>query len=245
MTVFPSPLNERRRAHPPRIVWLVATALVAAGAAAAVTLLLQHDVFQNTSNSSGPRGSGVVATQTRDLERFASVELAGANIVTVRVGRRQTVTVRGDENLIPFITTRVTNGKLVVGQSRSFTTKSRMGVEVTVPALDAGTLSGSGILTVDGVRSSRFSVRVPGSGLLTVTGKVIRLDARLSGSGDVRLQDLIARDVTASVSGSGRLQVHATHSLDASLSGTGAILYSGNPAKVTQNVSGNGAIVEQ
>lgn len=244
MTVAPSPVDARQRAHPPHLLWLVATALGAAAVAVTVTLLLQHDVFQSSSSSTGLRGSGIAATQSRHVRSFRSVELAGANIVTVRVGGKQTVTVRGDDNLIRFITTRVTSGKLVVDQSGSFTTKSRMGVAVTVPALDAVTLSGSGILTVDGVSGSRFSVRVPGSGLLTATGAAARLDARLSGSGDVRLQDLTARDVTATVSGSGRLQVHALRSLDASLSGSGAIFYSGNPAKVTRNISGNGAILK-
>jgi hypothetical protein len=244
MTVAPSPLNERRRAHPPHILWLVATALVAAAIAVTVTLLLQHDLSQGSSSSSGLHGSGVVATQTRHLASFRSIDLAGANVVTVRVGDRQTVTVRGDDNLIRLITTRVTSGKLVVDQSRSFTTRSGMAVQVTVPALDAVTLSGSGVLTVDGVRGSEFSVRVPGSGLVTANGTVSRLDARLSGSADVRLQDLTARDVAASVSGSGRLQVHASRSLDASLSGSGAIFYGGSPPKVTQNVTGSGAILK-
>jgi hypothetical protein len=245
VTVAPSPLNEHRRGHPPRVVWLVATAVVAAAVAVTVTLLLEHDVFQSSSSTSGLHGSGVVATQTRQLPSFRSVELAGANVVTVRVGGKQAVAVRGDDNLIRFITTRVTSGKLVVDQTRSFSTKSPMGVQVTVPALGAVTLSGSGVLTVDGVRGSEFTVHVPGSGLLIAAGAVSRLDARLSGSGDVRLQELTARDVTASVSGSGRLQVYAGRTLDASLSGSGAIFYSGSPAKVTRTVSGSGAILEQ
>ena len=119
-----------------------------------------------------------------------------------------------------------------------------MTVDVTVPRLESAVLSGSGIVAVDGVQATQFTVRVPGSGLLTVSGRVDRLDASLAGSGDVRLGGLAARDVTASVSGSGRLAVQATASLDASISGSGAIFYSGNPATVTRTITGSGAILE-
>jgi hypothetical protein len=117
-----------------------------------------------------------------------------------------------------------------------------MSVEITVPALDAATLSGAGVLAVTGVAADRFTVRAPGSGVLSVTGTTTTLDATLSGTGDVRLDGLAAHDATASVPGTGRLLVNASHSLDATVSGVGSILYSGNPTDVTKNVTGTGSI---
>jgi hypothetical protein len=46
------------------------------------------------------RGSGVEATQSRDLHSFASVDLAGTNNVAVHVGDKQSVVVHADDNLI-------------------------------------------------------------------------------------------------------------------------------------------------
>ena len=138
----------------------------------------------------------------------------------------------------------VQDGTLAIGQSRSFSTKSPMSVEITVPALDAVALSGAGVLIVDGVKAAHFSVRAPGSGVLSVTGTTTTLDATLSGSGDVRLEAFAAQDATATVSGSGRLQVNASHSLDATVSGVGLILYTGSPTELTKNVTGTGAIIE-
>ena len=60
----------------------------------------------------------------------------------------------------------------------------------------------------------------------------------------MRLGDLVARDVTATVSGSGQLLVDARGSLDASIPGSGVVLYTGRPADVRQDVSGNGAVLE-
>jgi hypothetical protein len=65
----------------------------------------------------------------------------------------------------------------------------------------------------------------------------------LGRSGDVQLQDLIAREVTALVAASGRLLVHATGSFDATVSGVGVIVYSGNPSKRAQNIAGGGSIM--
>jgi hypothetical protein len=117
-----------------------------------------------------------------------------------------------------------------------------MRVDIAVPSLDSVTLSGSGVVIVDGLHATTFTVEVPGSGVLRVSGTADRLDATLGGSGDVDLQGLVAHDATAVVAGSGRIQVHASRSLDATVSGVGAIYYSGNPTKVAQNITGTGSI---
>jgi hypothetical protein len=239
MTVAPTPLSHRRTRDPLTVSLLLAVL----AALVAVLVLLARD--NGGSGASTLRGSGITATQTRSLPAFTAVDLAGGNQVAVHVGAGQAVTVRADDNLVRYVTTTVTGGTLVVGQSRSFTSNGPMSVDVSVPSLDAVRLSGSGILTIEGVRGSRFAVDVPGSGVVTAAGSVTRLDATLSGSGDVQLQGLTARDATARVLGSGRLQVDATRSLDATISGSGAIFYSGDPTRVSQSVSGSGAIVRQ
>jgi hypothetical protein len=242
MTTAQPPIS--RSSAPHRLYVLLLTVLVLL-VGAGVVLLARHYSSSSSSSSARVQGSGVAATQARDLPAFTAVDLAGSNNLTVHVGGRQAVVVRADDNLLEHVTTQVRNGTLVIGNTGSFTTRSPMSVEVTVPSLDAVSLSGSGLVNVDGVRGAKLTVRAPGSGLLTASGTVGRLDASLAGSGDLQLRDLSARDVEATVSGSGRLQVKATGSLDASVTGAGAIFYSGNPGKVTRSVTGSGAILEQ
>lgn len=244
MTIAPTPLH-RRPAHGHRLLVLVAVPAIIALVAVGVTLLVHYDVFQSSSKSTAAQGSGVAAAQTRTVSAFSSVELAGTNNVTILVGGKQRVVVRGDDNLLDHVTTTVRDGRLVVGTRGSFTTASPMSVEIGVPALDALTLSGSGTVTADNIRAQTLSVALIGSGLLRAGGTANRLDVSLAGSGDAQLEQLVARDVHAVLAGSGRILVHATRKLDASVPGTGTILYSGNPANVKTNVSGQGEITRK
>jgi hypothetical protein len=74
---------------------------------------------------------------------------------------------------------------------------------------------------------------------------VTSLDASLSGTGELQLGGLTARDVAVDVSGAGTVEVRATRSLDGSVTGTGTISYSGDPRTVTRSVTGTGAIVSE
>ncbi|HXZ72273.1 MAG TPA: head GIN domain-containing protein [Streptosporangiaceae bacterium] len=190
---------------------------------------------------SGVQGSGVAATQSRLLPTFSSLDLAGSNNVTVAIGGRQSVVVHADSNLIRYVTTRVAAGTLVIGTTGSFTTRSPMSVEVSVPSLAAVTLSGSGKISLTGIDAPRLTVMLPGSGRVYAAGTVTQLDVNLGGSGLAQLDSLAARDVHAVVAGSGLIRVTATGSLNAAVTGSGAIIYGGNP-QVTSSVTGSGTV---
>jgi hypothetical protein len=240
MTVAPTPVHagpEHRRSS-----WLLTGALAFVAGGLAVGLLYHYDVF-GSSSSSGVEGSGVPATQTRAVAQFSGVELVGANNVIVHVGKKQSVVVHADDNLLNRVTTVVQSGRLVIGNKPgSFSTKSPMVVEIAVPSLDTLTLSGSGNISVDGVAANALDVSLPGSGMLSGTGSADRLDITVGGSGTVQFTQLAAKHVRAGVSGSGSIFVTATESLDASVSGSGAIIYAGSPREVTKGVTGSGAI---
>lgn len=240
MTVAPTPVHPGREQHRSRWVLVAILAFLLGGMT--VGLLYSMDVFGDSS-SSATEGSGVPATQARDVAAFNSVELAGSNNVVIRVGEKQSVVVRADANLLDRVTTEVQAGRLVVANTPgSFTTKSPMSVEVTVPALKALTLTGSGNIVVNGIETESLEVALPGSGTLTGSGTATRLDVTVSGSGTVQFTRLVADNVRAVVSGSGSIFIAATKTLDASVPGSGAILYVGNPQNVTKSVTGSGAI---
>jgi hypothetical protein len=208
----------------------------------AVALLYQLDVFEGSSSSTID-GSGVPATQARAVGEFTGVELGGSNNVVIRVGEEQSVVVKADDNLVDRVTTEVQSGTLVIANTPgSFSTRSPMSVEVSVPTLDTLQLTGSGNIVVDGIQTESLTVDLPGSGTLTGSGTATHLEVTVGGSGTVQFTRLVADDVRAVVSGSGSIFVTATESLDGSVSGSGAILYTGNPPDVTRNVTGTGAI---
>lgn len=239
MTTAPTHVPRRHSSSGLYLALLASLVLLAATAVILLALNLWGD---DSTSTTGLHGSGIAATESRTVPSFRAIDLAGGNNVTVHVGAKQAVVVGADDNLIDLVTTDVQRGTLVLGTKGSFSTERPMTVDVTVPTLETVVLSGSGVVIVEGLSAERFVVSVPGNGLLTISGTAERLDASLAGSGDVQLQNLVARDVTATLSGSGRLLVHATGSLDASVPGTGVILYGGDPDNVTQNVTGTGAI---
>ena len=242
MTIAPTPLHTRRVPH--GYLWALAALVIGLIVGGLVGLLVGSNVFEDSSNSAGVQGSGVAATETRNLPPFSSVDLAGSNIVTIRVGEEQSVVVHADNNLVDRVTTTVRDGSLVIGDlPGSYTAKSPMSVTVSAPSLDALTLTGSGVIAVTGIEAESLTVRLPGSGVLRATGAATKLDVTLDGSGDAQLEQLIAGDVRAAVSGSGRIVLTATKSLDASVPGSGAIMYSGDPREVTKSITGSGAII--
>jgi len=236
-----SPPRRGGQAAPQRqrgLITALVLALVAVLVLAAVVVAL---LARGGLPGSGVQGTGVAATQSRVLPTFSRLDLAGSNNVTVAVGGRQSVVVHGDSNLLRYVTTRVVAGTLVIGTTGSFTTRSPMSVEVSVPSLAAVTLSGSGKISVNGIDAPRLTVTLPGSGAIDAGGTVTNLRVTLGGSGLAQLQNLAARDAHAVVAGSGLIRVTATASLNAAVTGSGAIIYSGDP-QVTSNVTGSGAV---
>ena len=238
-----SPPRGAGQSVPDRQWTLVSALILALVALLALSTIVVVLLVRGGPPASGVRGSGVAATQSRVLPRFSRLDLAGSTTVTVVAGGRQSVVVRADSNLIRYVTTHVVAGTLVIGTTGSFTTRSPMNVQVSVPSLSAVTLSGSGEISVSRIQAARLTVWLPGSGVLYASGTAARLDVTLGGSGLAQLSNLIARDAHAAVTGSGLIRVTATANLNATVSGSGAVIYSGNPSQVTRNVTGTGAVI--
>jgi Putative auto-transporter adhesin, head GIN domain len=198
---------------------------------------------ESTAMGGGTEGSGVLATQNRNVADFTRLDLAGTSKVIVRVGAPKSVVIHGDDNLMRLITTKVADGTLVVSQAGDFTSHRGIQVDVAIPSLAGVTLSGTGDLAVTGVRADRFKVDLSGAGRLEVSGTAKRVDASLTGVGAARLGRLLSSDTHVVVSGTGSATVVATKSLDASVSGTGSVTYHGNPQHIKTSVTGTGSVI--
>jgi hypothetical protein len=240
MTVTPTPVRQRAERSKLLLGLVIGAALASIGA----FLLANYGAVRDSSSSATLQGSGHAVSQVRTVPPFTRAELAGSNNVTISVGSRQLVVVRGDDNLVGRVTTRVRAGRLVIGnRPGSVAAKTPMSVTVTVPTLDGFTLSGSGTVTLAGISTGRFTLELPGSGVINASGSATRLETTIAGSGQAGLIGLSAHDVRASISGSGTIMLTALDRLDAVISGSGSIVYQGNPASVTKAVSGSGSIV--
>jgi putative autotransporter adhesin-like protein len=187
-------------------------------------------------------GSGHVVSVARDVPGFTKVDLEGAGTVTAEVGRATALTLEGDDNVLPLITTTVRDGVLVISSKHGYSTHHELAIRIATPALDGTTLAGSGTVVANGIRATAFSIELDGTGSFDLAGTVGRLDATVSGVGSALLDHLDARDARVAVSGTGSILVHVTGSLDASVDGVGSVVYSGSPRQVATHVSGLGSI---
>jgi hypothetical protein len=193
------------------------------------------------ANGSRIVGSGTMTSETRPLADVTGVKLASIGAVDVVVGTDQSVVIEGEDNLIPFITTEVSDGVLIIGtrDDTSLEPTRPLRFTVTVGRVEFAEISGAGTLSIDDPENDRIDLSVPGAGTISVSGEVDQLTASISGTGTVEAARLAADDVTVEVSGAGNATVWAINSLDVTLSGVGNVSYWGEP-QVDQTITGIG-----
>jgi hypothetical protein len=238
-------------------------AIVAALASAAAFALIPAAAQARPSCPGGTRGDGTKVTETRQVAPFTAIRLEGSIDVAVKVGGAASVAVTIDRNLQPLVTTGVSGTTLVISTGEA-SWEGRGIVEVTVPALRALAIEGSGDVTVDGGQGD-LTLSIEGSGDLRWSGAAAKLDASISGSGDLRLSgtaeqarlsvegsgEVKAGGLTASsaeieVEGSGDVEVTLDGGpLRARVSGSGDVVWHGRAVVELASVSGSGEIVRR
>lgn len=189
------------------------------------------------------QGSGVEATQAREVPAFTKVHLSGSGDLRAAVGApQQPLRVTCDDNLLQYVTTEVRGDTLHIGmQPGSYSFRRDLVVELSAPMLEAVSISGSGSAEVDGLSGEVFAATISGSGDVTARGSVERLSVSVSGSGSMALAGLRARTAQVQVSGSGDVRVDVSEELAVQVSGSGDVRYSGNP-RLLSNISGSGSV---
>lgn len=106
-------------------------------------------------------------------------------------------------------------------------------------------LHGSGELTLEVSENTRsVDVVVAGSGKVSGRGHTKKLDASLTGSGQIAATHLAADSVDAVLTGSGNMDLNIEQKLDAVITGSGHIVYTGHPAVELQTI-GSGSVQQR
>ena len=212
-------------------------------------------------------GEGAAARSSRNFQvgAFDKINLAGSPDVVVAIGGQPSVRADGDAADLERLEVNVVNGELRIGMrpgSGSWT-GSRRGIilHVTVPSLQAASISGSGDINIDRIQGQSFAATVGGSGDLDVgnlrvgeasfavtgsggiraSGGATRANASLNGSGDLSLAGFEAGDATVSLVGSGDAALRATGTAQVQLTGSGDVTIAGG-ARCTIAKTGSGEV---
>jgi hypothetical protein len=193
----------------------------------------------------GLRGSGVEATETRELESFDAIAIDGGFILIAHVDPAvtQRVELRGDDNIVPAVVATVADRELELTIDHWLVRpKIDMTVEVWVPSLRKISVSGAADMRVDGLHGERFDLAVSGASTSTLSGTVDHFEVVSSGANTLHASELHAKVVKIDVSGAGDSEVWASEQLDATVSGAGNVRYHGQPEDVQEDVSGSGSV---
>ena len=190
-------------------------------------------------------GNGSIVSENRTISgNFKEIRVEGSMNVLVKQGDSVKVTAKDYANILPYLDIRVVGNALVISyENNAWISNSAGEVTVTLPTLTGVEVIGSGdVGTISDFKFTDLSLIISGSGDFSFAGTCKTLNAKISGSGDIRAYDLPTEIVTARISGSGNMQLNVSKSLDATISGSGDIIYKGSPPTVTKSISGSGSV---
>jgi len=212
--------------------------------------------------------AGRTVSRNYQVGNFQQIEVAGPYDVDIRTGSNVSVSAKGGEKLLDRTTVEVNGDKLVIRPERNhsffnfgWSHHGKASFVVTVPALSAATIAGSGDIRIDKVAGQNFDGTVAGSGGLEVAsvdvqqlklaiagsggvkaaGKAQSAKYDIAGSGDVNAGALQTQDLKASIAGSGGIKAHSSGNADVSIMGSGDVEVTGG-AKCKVSKAGSGDV---
>ena len=193
------------------------------------------------------KGSGVIKEESRAVANFSRLVVALPVKVTLSQGATESLSISGDDNLLPLMITRVSGDELIIegDKSRGFSTKKEIKIRLTVKSLNGIDIKGSGDVIGDRLKSDKLDIAIAGSGDVkfnSVNADQFRI--AIKGSGDVKIDALESKTVSADIHGSGDIRLPAVQAVQVSISikGSGDITAAGNSDKVDIEVMGSGDV---
>jgi predicted small secreted protein len=212
-------------------------------------------------------GSGNIISEERQVSGFDQLTLSGIGELRIQQGDEESLTVRTDDNIMPYVRSEVRNNTLVLdlddsGWDRGYNPTDGIHFDLMVKDLSrinnagAGSmvmealeseslildLSGVGSIEIGDLTANELVVRQSGAGTVFISGQVEGQELDHSGIGSYHAADLESKTGIISISGAGSATVWVTENLDIKISGLGNVIYYGNP-RITQDVSGLGRLV--
>lgn len=215
------------------------------------------------------KGNGEIASVSRNVSNFKSVNAGGTFNVYLIQGDGYEVTISGDENLLQYVETKVVNGVLRIRRKNDINLRPTEEMKLYIKAPQFAEISlagsgkivaetnltsddkikfriaGSGDLLMKEINAPQVTVNIAGSGKAEATGATRDIDIDVAGSGDVVMKDLKAENAKVKIAGSGNVWLFASMKLDVRLAGGGDIHYYGNPTDIKSKLAGSGNLIKE
>lgn len=214
---------------------------------AATVALLPLAACANHDDAPGIPGSGSGGTRSYAVDGFTAISLAASDDVAVSVGPGFSVRAEGSGDVLDKLRIEKTGDTLRIGRRRSGwfggMSNGSAKVYVTMPAITAASLAGSGDLAVDRASGDALALSLAGSGNLSVAAIAVRraevsiagsgnvsaagdadeLRVKIAGAGDVRAGQLKVRGADVSIAGSGGVHAAVNGHATVNIMGSGDV----------------------
>ncbi|MGB0838889.1 MAG: head GIN domain-containing protein [Chitinophagales bacterium] len=205
------------------------------------------------------KGNGDVVKKERNISSFNAIDISGAFDVFLSQGKTEKLSIEADENLHQYITTKVSNGVLIIGMEKGYSIKKAAELNIFVMLDDLVRLEASGASDVSSKNAIQTGdlqldlsgasdldlelnakkVQLDGSGAidLSLSGDAEELMIDISGAAEIKAANFEVRQAEIESSGASSIRLHVKEALKIDASGASSVAYKGNP-KVTKETSG-------
>lgn len=209
------------------------------------------------------RGNGHMKTESRTAGDFDKISAGGVYHVELQQGGTNSISIDAEENLLPYIETRISGGELEVTTRKGVNIDPTQKIIVHVTIQQVKRLSASGACSYTGkgriksdnlklvfsgathadldLNAKNLEVGMSGASRVDLKGNCEKVAYQASGAANIEALDFQTEEAEIGISGSGEAKVAVAKKLNVSVSGVGKVRYKGNPA-VNQSVSGMGNV---
>jgi hypothetical protein len=211
-------------------------------------------------------GSGTLISETRQLSGVNRVELTINADLEIQQGSQESITITGDDNIVPLLQTNVSGGRLTIRYQPQVNVRTVHQLKLVLTVVDLSGLSASSSGTVNvgplttgnfdlnlssscdvnlqNLEADKLTTHISSSGGVNVRGTANSLTLNISSSGNFEAGDLQVQEANVTLTSSGDATLWVTNSLLANLSSSGNVAYYGNPT-VNQHATSSGRVMSR
>lgn len=209
------------------------------------------------------QGSGKIVDQSRSVAGFDALEIYSAIEARFEPSDQMSVVITCDDNLLPFVTTTVTDNRLVIALKPNTSMRTTEPIRALIKgssmksvavndasSFEASALKGeslalaahgAGRMTVGAIDADQVEVEAVGASKLKLAGRAGAAKFTISGAAQVDSAELTSENLAIEASGASVAKVNSS-SITGDASGASKIVVRGEPSKRIIKTSGASSI---
>lgn len=223
--------------------------------------------FIQTTSASKPsfgwiKGSGKVISETRNVSGFHGIDVGGAFEVILIKSNQEKIVLEADDNLMPYIRTKVFGGILEIDNEKDFRNPTELKVSIYYKNLDrfdisgAASVRGEDIINAQSIEldasgaseiqlkfnTENFEGDMSGASRLDLSGNAKNVKIEASGASSFQALEFETINCEIDASGAAVVRIWTVGKLSLEASGASSVRYKGNPSIDIISISGASSV---